>query len=469
MFKLRDYQIKAVEKGVEVLSSKYSCKEVLVLPTGAGKSIIISEIANRLEGNVLVVQPSKELLAQNISKLRSIGGEASIYSASFNSKEIGKITYATIGSLNVEEFKGKNIKYVLQDEAHLCTQEGSKLIKFIKDLKIDNLLGLTATPLYLKNTLEGAQLKIMTRVKGKLYNGICHVTQIRELVDNNYWSKLEYEVIDNSNKSLEFNSSGSDYTLKSIQINYEENKIAEKIKNKVATLTDRKSILIFVPTIEDAEKLKKTIPNSDVVHSKIKDKDRDIIIENFKSFKIRVVINVNVLAVGFDHPALDCIITGRPTTSIAMYYQQLGRGCRIHPDKDYCKIIDYSGNVSKFGALEDLNFEDVKNFGWGMFNKNVLLTNVAMWQEGKPTKEQLIAGKKVKSVMEIPYGIKNKETLNTKDPVFYFGKFKNKKVSLVFKENKSYLTWLLNQKDFSWHGEKGKNLKWCIQKSLGAS
>ena len=461
-YKLRKYQQDAVDKGFEVLSSKTPSKQILVLPTGAGKSLILSQIANQLDGNVLVVQPSKELLGQNLDKLRALGGEASIYSASFNSKEIGKITYATIGSLKAEEFKDSNVKYIIQDEAHLSTQENSRLSKFIKELGIKNVLGLTATPLYLKTTMLGSQLKMMTRVKGKMYSKICHVTQISELVKDNFWAPIEYEVIDVENNSLEYNSTGSDYTLKSMIINYQENGIEKKIVEKVKTLKDRKSILIFVPTIEDAERLKKKIVGSEVVHSKLSSKERDRVIDGFKALEINTVINVNVLSVGFNHPELCCIITARPTASIAMFYQQLGRGVRIHPNKKDCKVIDYSGNVSKFGMLENLNFEDVEGFGWGLFNNETLLTNVPMWEDNKPTKEQLRNGRKVEDAFEIPFSERSSEVQDQ----FFFGKHKGKKVSVVMKEDKGYLTWLVNNKEFMWNGAKMKALKLTIENEL---
>src|SRR6478609_159211 len=168
---LRDYQNRGKKDCLGVLLSSKPCKSVAVQPTGAGKSVLIAEVTKELtDGNVLVVQPSKELLKQNYDKFIKAGGEASIFSASFKSKEISKVTYATDGSLNVEAFKDKNIKYLILDECHLKTQEGSKLNGFIKALNIKNVLGLTATPVYLKSALGGTQLKMMNRVQGKLFN-----------------------------------------------------------------------------------------------------------------------------------------------------------------------------------------------------------------------------------------------------------------------------------------------------------
>ena len=95
--KLRDYQIEPVAVGIEYFNTKKMAPSIIVAPTAFGKSIVIAHIANGIGEKVLVIQPSKELLEQNYNKLITLGGKASIYSASMGEKEIGDITYATIG------------------------------------------------------------------------------------------------------------------------------------------------------------------------------------------------------------------------------------------------------------------------------------------------------------------------------------------------------------------------------------
>ena len=68
MFKLREYQQRAVEKGIEFFSSKSKKNAIIVAPTGSGKSLIIANIAKALNGHTIVFQPSKELLEQNYNK-----------------------------------------------------------------------------------------------------------------------------------------------------------------------------------------------------------------------------------------------------------------------------------------------------------------------------------------------------------------------------------------------------------------
>ena len=100
MYQLRDYQKESVNAAVRFFENGYRRNGIIVLPTGAGKSLVIANIAYRLDAPVLVFQPSKEILEQNYAKLCAYGEmNAGIFSASFNRREVRKITFATIGSV----------------------------------------------------------------------------------------------------------------------------------------------------------------------------------------------------------------------------------------------------------------------------------------------------------------------------------------------------------------------------------
>lgn len=452
MYTPRDYQELGIEACIKILNSKKPKREIVISPTAGGKSLYVAFAAMAVDYSLIVLQPSKELLTQNYKKFLELGGEAEIYSASMKSRNLGKVTFATIGSIKkeVDNVKSLGVKGIIIDEAHLGTQSDSTIRRFITACGITNVLGLTATPIYLKGGMDGAELKMMNRVKGSLFRDIAHVTQISELVEKKFWSRLLYieEEIDES--LLDLNSNGSDYTLESQKVFYEGNLLKSKILSYVDRLRrdNRKSILIFVPSIEEAVELQKLLPGSKSVYTGISDKDRDQIIEDFKSLELDVVINVNILSVGFDHPQLDAIITARSTNSIAIYYQQIGRGVRIHPLKKNCRIIDLSGNVKNFGKVELLNFEYIEGWGWGMFTGDKLISNYPMQAKRRPTKESLIRGVKRKAL-----GLKDSKG----EVKIWFGKFKGKTLEEVHKDNENYLSWMVENFDFN--GTKMKNLK----------
>ena len=470
MFKLRNYQDKGVNACKEVLLSKTSTKQVVVAPTGAGKSIYIAYAASAVDYPLIILQPSKELLKQNYSKFTQIGGEASIYSVSTKEyqrdnvayttidgkevpcQEIGHITYATIGSItkDLEKFKKLKVRGIIIDECHLNTQKGSQIKSFIKAAKIKNVLGLTATPVYLTSTMEGASLKIITRVRNKLFSDIRHVTQIQELVKNKYWSPLVYRVFNEDGAVLKPNSTGSDFTEQSQKEFFELNNLDKKVKvivDKLRKQAIRKSILIFVPTIASAEELSVKIKGSRVVHSKMSIKERNEVVDSFRKLEIDVVINVNILSVGFDHPQLDTIITTRPTMSIGIYYQQIGRGVRIHDDKKSCAVLDFSGNFQRFGKVEELNFERIEGYGWGMFKGDLLLSDYPMMGINRPTKKSLGLSRGASGYVK-----------------FDFGKHSGLTVDQVGKQDKGYLVWMYDE--FNFKGDKGKILKEDIKNYL---
>lgn len=430
-----------IDKAVEVLQSPSTKKVIMVAPVAYGKSICIANIVARLDAPCIILQPSKELLLQNYEKYTSYGYEASIYSASVGSKDIGKVTYATIGSIKKEEatIKKLGFKYIIIDECHLGSSSGTSISTFIKNTGIKNVLGVTATPIVLRNTMEGAMLKMMDRTKNNIFSTISHVVQIQEMIDSKYWSPLRYDIRTVDNDSLKFNSNGSDFTLASILKAYDVNNIEERCVEAVKDLRakKRKSILIFAPSIASAVSMSSKIPRSAVVHNNISAKERKRIIDSFKMLEIDVVINVEILTTGFDHPQLDSIILARPTASIALFYQMLGRITRIHEAKRDGLIIDLSGNVSKFGMIEDLNYEYIPGYGWGLFTKDTLLTHTAMSLSKKPTKKLL------KEYATAGGGMIASEHGKIR---LKFGKFKDKQIQDV---PLWYLSFILENFDFN--------------------
>ena len=488
MFKLRGYQGEGIDSCVSILTSpKRTCKELVIAPTAAGKSIYVAEAVKRVDEPIVVLQPSKELLKQNYEKFVRVGGKATICCASLKVKtskgipytkldngefvkceEVSRITYATVGTVKkfAEELKKLGVKKAIIDEAHLSTKAGSEVRKLFKKIGITHIVGLTATPLYLEGGLSGAILKMMNRARWKMFSDIKHVTQISHLVENGYWSKLKYKIIDTDESFLEENSNGSDYTVFSQKRYYEANKLDDQIVEEIKMMQKegRRSILVFVPTIEEAENLKAKFPGSDVVHSKAP-KERDRVVNGFKNLEIPVVFNVNVLSVGFDHPELDAIITARSTSSVSLFYQQIGRGVRIHENKEDCAVTDFSGNVKRFGPVEGLHYENIPYYGWGLFNdRNQLLTDHPIKAVNRPT---------VESLMEIAKGeVQRKES--RKNPEFYFGMFKGKKLWDIAQSKdstrlKSYCTWLYDKHkkgEWTFSGQKGEDLKAGIMEYL---
>lgn len=388
MYKLRDYQQKASDAAVSFFNNKAKkTNAIMVLPTGSGKSLIIADIAARLDGHTLVFQPSKEILEQNFKKLCSYGIlDCSIYSASFNSKEISRITFATIGSVKNQPELFTHFKNIIVDECHLVNPKEGMYKKFFEVVNC-KILGLTATPYRLSSSQEfGATLKFITRTRPAIFKEVIYHVQVSTLLDMGYLSKLNYYPMNPTGwneLNLKVNTTGADYTDRSVQREYERIDfysflvhIVQRLVNNQKTGIKRKGILVFTRFLKEAERLTYSISGCAIVSGDTPKGERERILEAFKAGEISVVANVGVLTTGFDYPELDTVVMARPTMSLAMWYQIVGRAIRPHPNKEAGWIVDLCGNINRFGYVENLKLVDGGNGKWAVFSNGRQLTNI---------------------------------------------------------------------------------------------
>lgn len=388
MFKLRDYQQAASDKAVAFfMDRKKQNNAIMVLPTGSGKSLIIADIASRLEGHTLVFQPSKEILEQNYKKLCSYDIlDCSIYSASFNSKEISRITFATIGSVRSHPELFTHFRNIIVDEAHLVNPKEGMYKSFFETVKC-KVLGLTATPYRLSSSQGfGSMLKFITRTRPAIFKEVIYQVQISTLLDMGYLANLNYYPMNPlgwNELNLKVNTTGADYTDRSVVREYERIDFYGYLVHVIQRLMNpkqggkRNGILVFTRFVKEAENLVRNIPNCAVVTGETPKKERERILEDFKSGVIKVVANAGVLICGFDYPELDTVVLASPTMSLAQYYQKVGRAIRPHSSKDCGWIVDLCGNVKRFGEVKDLKLVDPSNRGlWQVESKGRQLTNV---------------------------------------------------------------------------------------------
>ena len=298
MYELRDYQKQASDAAIEYFRTnktrtRRSANGVIVAPTGSGKSLCIADIANRLEGKVLVFQPRKELLIQNYEKYISYGNPASVYSASLNRKEIGDVTFATIGSLIDnkkdalrEPDKFKEFNYCIIDECHeVPPQDTSMYQKVLSQIGVP-VLGLTATPIRLKQynfPEKHSKLNMLDRMRPRVFSHYVHITQIQELVKRGYFAKTEYQNVDFDRSQLKINTTGADFTEESMTLALKEQGTNDRIVEAVRYLRQngRKHIVVFTPTVAEAQYIAYH-GGGKVVHANTKKKDRKNILDKFK-------------------------------------------------------------------------------------------------------------------------------------------------------------------------------------------
>lgn len=365
------------------------CDNQFFIHHNSGKSLVIADIASRLEGPLLVFQPSKEILQQNFAKLQSYGiFDCGCYSASVGCKDINRITFATIGSVMNHMSDFDCFKNIIIDECHYVNSKAGQYKEFI-EAKNRQVVGLTATPYRLDRAEGGSILKFLTRVRPRIFSKVIYCCQIGELLSKGYLADLHYYDLTTLDlRRVRSNSTGADYDERSLLAEYERSGFYDKLSNTVVKVLQpksgipRKGVLVFTAFTREArqlvDKLQSLGVNAAIVTGETPKKEREAILEGFKRREIKVVANVGVLTTGFDYPALDTVVLARPTKSLGLYYQMVGRAIRPFEGKDGW-IVDLSGNYSRFGNVADLFISRPPGTTkWAVYSRGTQLTNVVL-------------------------------------------------------------------------------------------
>lgn len=386
---LRPYQQIASDKAVDYLLGRSLGGGLIVLPTGSGKSLVVADIAKRLRVPVLVFCPSVEILKQNYSKMEAIwAGGSTMYSASVGMKAISMVTFATIGSVMPHISDFDVFKYIIIDEAHGVNASGGMYEKFIHWRADRKVLGLTATPFRLYPAGEGlSMLKFLTRTRPRIFNRMVYCVQVKELESAGYLSVPKYyDLTCIDLRNVKTNSTGADYDERSLVAEYERSDFYSKLCYTVLRVlhpkdgSERNGILVFTRFLKEADKLVTELRmhgiSASVVSGKTPKKERERLVDDFRAGKVRVVANVGVFLTGFDYPGLDTVIFARPTKSLSVWYQGVGRVLRPFNKESW--VIDLCGTFRRFGKVGDLVVDTEKEGSdrWCVRRKGRQLTNI---------------------------------------------------------------------------------------------
>lgn len=358
MYKLRDYQKDAVENAVQYFKKKRT-PAVVVLPTGAGKSLVIAELARIAKGRVLVLAHVKELVEQNYNKYVSYGLLAGVFSASLGRKDWDqKAIFGSVQSVARapdEFFKGFSLLVI--DECHRVSETGeTQYQEIIKKLLTHNpglcILGLTATPyrLGLGWIYEYSQAGELKSEQPKFFKQCVFELPLSYMIKNKYLTiPVKVDIPVTSYDFSELSEKGRMYTAAEVEeILKSQKRLTPLIIKNIIDITERyhrKGVMIFSSSIRHAEEIMSFLP-ADEARLVIGDTDlatRNQTVEDFKKKKFKYLVNVSVLTTGFDAPHVDVIAILRPTESNSLYQQIVGRGLRLSEDKKDCYILDYTG------------------------------------------------------------------------------------------------------------------------------
>ncbi|WP_152438831.1 MULTISPECIES: DEAD/DEAH box helicase [unclassified Marinobacter] len=357
-FTLRPYQQEAVDATLNHFR-KSDESAVIVLPTGAGKSLVIAELARLARRKILVLTHVKELVEQNHAKYESYGLAGGIFSAGLKRKESHhQVTFASVQSVaaNLDQFRDE-YSLVIIDECHRVSgEETSQYQQIIDLLKQQNdslkVLGLTATPYRLAmGWIYRYHYRGFVRSEeDKPFQHCIYELPLSYMINRGYLTRPELvnaAVAQYDFSSLAQNRFG-EYAEKDVnQLLSKHKRVTRAIIDQVVELAaERQGVMVFAATVEHAREITGYFPENQtaLVTGATDQKDRDLLIQRFKQRQLKYLVNVSVLTTGFDAPHVDLIAILRPTQSVSLYQQMVGRGLRLDDGKKDCLVMDYAGN-----------------------------------------------------------------------------------------------------------------------------
>lgn len=389
-----DYQSDVVARLITLLLSDESVdrRALMQLPTGAGKTrtcmealanFLVNRKDNQVPAGVLWLSHSEELLEQSVGALRGVWSNKGSYPlkvqrfwSSYNlvfDNLVDSFVFASFQKLvrfglRIEEeaFESfsRSFAVVVVDEAHkINAPKISEIVEKVLSLNSDcKLLGLTATP-GRSASMDHENRRLVKMFGGKLITSdLLGSNPIQYLQERKILSKVvhmdllsptevkatrHHDAIDDLAPSI----------LSRLALDEERNELIVGVAKREASILGGR-VLIFCCTSQHSERIAAYlalagVPSASITHT-TKRSTRTSMISLFREGKIKCLCNYGVLTTGFDDPEITCVLIARPTSSLVLYSQMLGRGLRGEAmgGRDSCKVIDVKDNFGEYGDID---------------------------------------------------------------------------------------------------------------------
>jgi DNA repair protein RadD len=337
---LRPYQLDAIERVRERIREGQK-KVLVVAPTGAGKTIMFSEILSKAAergSRSIVLAHRRELVAQTAAKVLACGVEPGVIASGIKPARHRSVQVASLQTLLNRSMPEAEI--IVVDEAHHHTMS-SAYQRVISAYPNAIVLGFTATPW----RLDGAGL-------ADVYPSSVLVASPRELRELGFLVPVggwQYAPIDTRNVKVK----GGDYDAKGVESAAMSAKLFGEIVGEWKEHAGGVRTVLFACTIRHSMALAQAFRDAGVAAEHLDGEtptaERDAILARVKSGATRVLCNVNVATEGWDCPELECCILARPTLSTSLYLQMVGRVLRPFEGKTMARIHDHARCLATHG------------------------------------------------------------------------------------------------------------------------
>lgn len=325
----RPYQIDCVES--VLLGFNEFQRQLIVVPTGGGKSCCFAWLAERTKGRTLILAHREELIDQAIDKIRrSTGIAAEKEKAEFSASKQARVVVASIQTMGrrLDEWPADHFELVVCDEAHHAISASWRTV--LDHFGTAKVLGVTATP-------DRGDKKNL----GAYFENLAYEVSIFDLIKQGYLSPIKVKSL-----PLEIDLKG----IKTVAGDYSAQDLGDRlapylrgIARQIRDNTDFRKTLVFLPLIATSETFTAICKEEGLsaAHIDGNSEDRKEILARFSAGEFDVLNNAMLLTEGYDEPTVDCVAILRPTKSRPLFCQMVGRGTRIAPGKSDLLLLDF--------------------------------------------------------------------------------------------------------------------------------
>lgn len=355
---LRPYQKDAIV-AINDCWQKGAKAPLIVLPTGAGKTIVAAEIMARVHGashgKCLFLAHRKELLDQTVQKIAIVSPSTRVGLVQANKDEVGReITVASIQTIGHKSKKRLQkildngpYRLLVLDEAHHAVSPQWE--KVIKELRAANpsmfVMGMTATP----GREDGVALD-------RVFDTVAYERNVLDMIregwlvpPRGFRVTIDVDLDDVGVRDGDYVASQLSKVMNTPYVN-------RAVVSAWQQYGHDRKMLAFAVDVEHAHALAQEFTDAgyvaEAVDGSMAPADRQARLDRFRRGEIKILVNCQVLTEGYDDPSTEGVIFARPTQSQALYIQSLGRGLRLYPGKTECIVIDCVGNSDKHRPVQ---------------------------------------------------------------------------------------------------------------------
>ena len=325
-FELRPYQVEFLEAVRRDLREHDSV--LGVLSTGGGKTIIASELIRGWPGNCLFLADAQQLVHQNADKYQDYSGEfAGIEMGASQAHPGERVVIATTQSISrrLEKWPEDYFGLVIADEAHRNTL-GSMAAQVLLRFRSAKILGVTATP-----------FRSDRRQLGSFYDKISVEIGLARLVREGWLARIVIKSVPLPVDLSSVRTTGGDYNEGDLG-----DAVAPHLREAARLLAEHargRKTVAFLPLIATSREFVEACREEGLRAVHVDGTDREGL-DAYERGDYDIISNASLLTTGWDHPPTDCVLVLRPTKSLSLYQQMVGRGTRSAQGKENLLVLD---------------------------------------------------------------------------------------------------------------------------------